>query len=710
MREANSQSTNKANGQKQVYKVLVAGGAFIILVAILILTASPKQYDLKVGDIAPKTITATKDVIDEITTAQNRQRAADAVQSVYQLDNTAVDKVMSSISQVFQQYEDIRVFGASHIQDDASGSSAGSYSRDVLDYAKGICTLIDLSDWQVTILMTTDEETLGNLYITTCNAVQSAMESSIREGQLEAAVTGIQRQIILYTSSDLCWNLAVPAVRACLTPNMTVNQEVTESNRQAARDAVEATYYQSGQNIVVAGERINAAQLAVLESLGLLEGNRFDITVDLGVMLLVGLTFLMVFFAIIRFEKAFLKSLQNLLLVAVISLISVGACLAVAQLNPYLIPISMTVILCAALTSPQIAFIMNMAIAVFSGMLSGMVASVFTQQCLCIILATILSGPVIIHLVCKRRQRATVLISGVCAAGINLLTMLGIGLLINNSLNEVMINALWAAGGGMLSAVLCIGIQPVLEYLFNLATPYRLLELSNPNQPLLRQLLVETPGTYHHSIMVANLAEAAAEAIGADTLLVRTGAYYHDIGKLKRPQYFKENQVGENPHDFTEARVSAAIILSHVTDGAAIARKYRLPQQIINCIEQHHGTTFVTYFYAKANKDSDAPVDMTEFTYPGPKPQSIETGILMLADTVEAAIRSVGESTAEQIEENIRRLVKDKIDSGQLDMTELTLQDVEKICSAFAKVLNGIYHKRIEYPKINPLGKETKLS
>ena len=233
-------------------------------------------------------------------------------------------------------------------------------------------------------------------------------------------------------------------------------------------------------------------------------------------------------------------------------------------------------------------------------------------------------------------------------------------------------------------------------------TPAKLIELSNPNQPLLRRLMIETPGTYHHSMIVANLAEAAAEAIGADALLVRVGAYYHDIGKLVRPLYFKENQIGENPHDKTDPRVSTAILTEHTRDGVELAKKHHLPEPIIDMIQQHHGDTAAMYFYAKTVKQlGEENVDINDFRYDGPKPQTSEAAILMLSDTVEAAVRSIPEPTQAKISAMIRKLVRGKMEDGQLDECTLTFRDIGKICTAYETVLKGVFHERIEYPSVN---------
>jgi putative nucleotidyltransferase with HDIG domain len=262
-------------------------------------------------------------------------------------------------------------------------------------------------------------------------------------------------------------------------------------------------------------------------------------------------------------------------------------------------------------------------------------------------------------------------------------------------------NAMFAFVGGILSAVLTIGTLPFLEATFDIITPIKLLELSNPNQPLLRRLLIEAPGTYYHSILVGNLAEAAAEEIGANSLLCRIGAYYHDIGKLKRPYFFKENQITkDNPHNKITPNLSTLIITSHVKDGVDLATKNKLPSSVINIIREHHGNTLVAYFYHKAmNSEVAEAVTEDKFRYNFPRPQSKEAAIVMLADSVEAYIRSLTEPTQNQVEQGVRKIIKDKLQDEQLDKTDLTLKDLDLVVKAFVKVLAGIFHDRIEYPE-----------
>ncbi len=680
----------------------------LLLTLGMILATAPERYNLSVGDIAPKTITATKDVIDEVATTLRRDRAVEAVQPTYRVDEMALDRVLEQFDAIFQDFEIVRAYGedirSGTIRSAAGGDYTynGTFLRADLDHAASLCTTIELSDWQLTILMKQSAGDLNGVYVNTRNILNKALESTIREGQLESAIANIQRQVIQYTSSDLCWNIAIPAVRMCLVPNMVIDQEATEANREAARHEVEPSMFKSGQNIVIAGERITSAQLSVLESLGLLEGNRSDVMMMVGIAVLSVLAMLAILFHVLQFEKDLMARPKNALILAVIFLLATGLSLLVAQINPYLAPVSMVPLLIASLLSPGLAVIGNILALVFAGVLTNTTTTTFTQQMLNMMIAGVLSAPIGIYVVRRKQNRASVLLAGLSMALVNLFGMISAGLLTNNELSVILDNALWSAGGNVLSAILCTGVQPMLEWMFDLVTPYKLLELANPNQPMLRRLLVETPGTYHHSILVANLAEAAAEAIGADPLLTRVGAYYHDIGKIRRPQFFKENQLSENPHDMTDPRVSAAIIAEHVTDGVQMARQEHLPEQVIDFITQHHGDTVITYFYHKMlNMEGGEGAQVEDFQYPGPKPRTAETAILMLADTAEAAVRAGGDQEPEAIEKRLRELVKEKIDSGQLNDSPLRFADVSKITRAFAQVLTGIYHKRIEYPKLD---------
>jgi putative nucleotidyltransferase with HDIG domain len=260
----------------------------------------------------------------------------------------------------------------------------------------------------------------------------------------------------------------------------------------------------------------------------------------------------------------------------------------------------------------------------------------------------------------------------------------------------------WAAFNGTASGMLVLGFLPPLEHALNAATAFRLIELSDLNAPILRRLFTAAPGTYSHSIMVANLAEAACQDIGANALLARVGAYYHDLGKMENPEYFVENQTDYNRHDDIAPRLSATVIRSHVKFGLEKARQLGLPREVIDIIGEHHGNSVITWFYNKALKqegaDGKSPVNMEDFTYPGTPPRSRESAVVMLADMTEAAVRTLDKPTVARLEKFIQELINAKVEHGQLARSELTFKDLETIKNAFVRVLVGYYHSRIEYP------------
>ena len=328
-----------------------------------------------------------------------------------------------------------------------------------------------------------------------------------------------------------------------------------------------------------------------------------------------------------------------------------------------------------------------------------------------VILATASSSSA---LMCRQIRSRTKLVSvGLIVAVLVLPTVLGADYMLGQPLGwEITKNALWYSGGAAVAGLLMTGVLPFLERLFDIQTDISLLELSDANHPLLKELVQRAPGTYNHSINVASMSEAAADAIGANGLLCRVAAYFHDVGKLRKPDYFIENQAGgANKHDDLAPTMSTLVIIAHVKDGAEIARKHRLPRRIIDLIEQHHGTTLVEYFYRRAeqqlidkteNTDQDADLDEGDFRYPGPKPQSPEAAVMMLADTVESASRALRDPAPARIESLVKTVAKKKMDDGQFDECQITIQQLTTIEESLIKSLNAMYHARVKYPEKQP--------
>lgn len=668
--------------------VLICLATCALMFAPLYAGVTPEQYDIQVGAPAPIEILATKDVVDSVTTEQLKNAAAAAVEPSYKsADFSGVDGVLNDLSSRFDVLRSAYDKWATADTNDESSVSDAELTR-LNEFLE-----LSLTHDQLNALLATDQQTIEDAFEMALAEVKDTLMSTLPEGQESTAVKNIRTELARKYPTELV-SVVTDLIRGCIRPTMLIDEEITDQNRAKARDAVEAKMCVKGQVIVRKGEIVTLAQYTMISSLGLLADDSFDIQTLIGIALLVIALELSLIAYLYRFQMKLLQSPRQMMLLSLIQVLTIWLCFVFRYVSIYFMPVSLALLLVAMLMDAQLALFVNLQIALLASMMttgSGMIA---------IVLMACASAPFIVMLFNRSMLRTTSLLAGVIIGLDNFLVALGVGLFNSVEIRTVLNNALWAAGGGAVGAVICIGVQPVLEWLFNLATASKLIELSNPNQPLLRRLLLEASGTYHHSIIVANLAEAACSAIGANGLLARVGAYYHDIGKLKRPMYFKENQMGDNPHDRTDPRVSTAILTAHPRDGAAMAQKARIPEPVIDIIRQHHGDCPVMYFYDKALKLYGDQVDISAFRYEGPRPQTREAAVVMMADSIEAATRALPNPDPEKIDALIRKIVRGKLNDGQLDCSNLTFNDLEKICSAFSTVLTGVFHERIEYPTI----------
>lgn len=686
----------KATGAARLAPVLqnalVIAATYLLLSAMLLIGITPEQHDIQVGAPASMDILATKDVNDVVTTEEHREAAAAAVEPSYKsIDLSVVGTVSSDMEIAFNQLLALRGGG---------GPDPGTLDDQQLA-AMNLSLPVKLSAEEYVALLSSDDDTLRQLVSDTIISVRDALNSTLLEGQENSAINRLSRQLAASGYAPSLVSMATKVISTKIRPNMLIDEEITEANRQKARDAVEMETCVKGEVIVRRGDIVTPAQYAMLSSLGLLMEDSVDVPMFVGIALIV---LLLMGCAALYLRRHVPQKLtpKGIMLLCLISVVVTGLCLVFSLWNPYMMPISLSLMLFALLFDQRSALFLNVALSIMASLLMDASGGLFTVTMFSIVLMSMLSGPIVLEVFSRRFQRTTSLLAGLLVGFSNFLCTLAVGLINSAELRGVMTNALWAMTSGIISAILCIGLQPLLESLFNLATNSKLIELSNPNQPLLRRLLLEAPGTYHHSIIVANLAEAAANAVSANPLLARVGAYYHDIGKLKRPLYFKENQMGDNPHDRTDPRVSAAILTAHPRDGAAMAQKERIPEPVLDIIRQHHGDSVPLWFYDKAVKLYGAEnVDINAFRYEGPRPRSKEAACVMLADTIEAAARAIPEPTPEKIDALIHKLVYGIVNNGQLEESELTFNDLEKICSAFSTVLTGVFHERIEYPDIS---------
>ncbi|MDR1696418.1 MAG: HDIG domain-containing protein [Endomicrobium sp.] len=358
-------------------------------------------------------------------------------------------------------------------------------------------------------------------------------------------------------------------------------------------------------------------------------------------------------------------------------------------LSPFIFPVAAFALMSAMLLSVRIGLLYGLILSLYAGFLSDMRFDVFL---------TMFCGSVVCVADAGRiRSRSGFIVTGLKAAFVNISVITVFFLLKQYGLPQYFENIRFGFYNGLVTAVILLVLVPVFEKLFSRTTNIKLIELADFNNVLLKRLMLEAPGTYHHSLWTAAVAEQAANAIGANAILARVCSYYHDIGKLKNPEYFIENQnSGANPHDALSPAMSALILMSHVKDGVSLAKKYNLDKEIINNIEQHHGTTVMSYFYHKA-LEKNSETDASMFVYPGPKPQTKTAAIIMISDSSEAACRAIEEPTAVRIKETVEKIINNKFTDGQFSDCPITLKDLENIRNSVTSTLVGIYHARIEY-------------
>ena len=673
-----------------VRSVLIWVGTYLILFTLISAGVTPQRVDLRVGSPAQVTIMATKDVEDLVTTQRLQDEAAASVETSYKsVDTDVLSAVLRDFDGMEARLKELRVQGQGEVTPELLGQINALFSSPVL------------TSEQVQAFLSAADEDVEGLFSRTRGLIADALNSTLPEGGEQAAVSRINRDLKAEEYADALVTLATAVVSDTIQPNMLIDQEITEANRQKARDSVETQVRVKGEVIVREGEIVTRAQYQMVSSLGLISENGYDFWLIGGVALLVLVLFGGIIAYMYVFERPLLYDMKTLLLIALINVLVVCLSLLLRQISVYFMPVSLGVFLITQLIKPRLALIINISQAVMVSLLASTGNSMFTMAMFSILMSSVVSSSIVVAVMRRKQARTSTLIAGLLIAVVNVATTYAIGFISSTSLNTVTVNALWSGASGMLSAVLCIGFQPLLEWMFNLVTTSKLMELSSPNQPLLRRLMIEAPGTYHHSMVVANLAEAACSAVGANAMLARVGAYYHDVGKLMRPMYFTENQRGDNPHDRTDPKVSSAILTAHTREGVQLARKAHLPGAIQDIITQHHGTTPTLFFYAKAQKQyGEDQVDIADFRYDGPRPQTKEAAIVMLADTLEAASRSMSNPTREKLYELIHKLVRGKMDDGQLDECPLTIKELSVCCEAFLTAMSGAFHQRVAYPDV----------
>jgi putative nucleotidyltransferase with HDIG domain len=690
-------------GKSNTKKVLGVLVFFTITILIVFSSFNPNMVMLKPDEVAPRNIQSntTSIIIDEAKTQELKNQAAAQVQKVYQEDTYALTTTRNEINNFFNDINDIRELDENQ-EDKLEELIVNTEKED-----RNVDTK-NTSNEMARYLVNVTADDLQQMQANAINIVNNIMAKPITEETLASVFDQAAMQIDQLEYSLQAREIMKIVVINSIKPNLIFNKEATKRAIEEAMDRVKPVQktIKAGEIIVREGNRVTAEQISILEQLGIQRTKNYSLTI-VGSALFVLLTFWLTIEFIGRNYKTIYENHQLMILVGLVfiimlaltrflTVIKIGDMPDINSLVGYLVPISAGSMLITILLNNRLAYFLTMIMALYVGLLTE-------GNQLFYAITAFVGGTVGIFQVNRLNQTSDLARSGFYIAIVNIISILTLSLIGGNvTLKLILVGMTIGAVNGILSAILMIGALPYLESAFSITSMIKLLELSNPNQELLKKLLMEAPGTYHHSLMVGNLAEASAESIGANPLLVRVGAYYHDIGKLKRPDYFVENQRGfDNPHEKIAPALSALIITSHVREGVEMAREAHLPEDIISFIEQHHGTGLAKYFFSRAlEEDREGSLSEDSFRYEGPKPQSKEVALVMLADSVEAGVRSLPDPTPEKIKNMVRSLIRDKLNDGQLESCDLTFKDLDVISNLFCKSLEGLYHKRIEYPEV----------
>ena len=722
----------------------------VCLTALLTPGLNIRVQEFELGDISPVTVRAPFDFSyeDEVTTEARREEGADAVPEIFVFNDAAMADARNRIASAFELGRE--AMGIT----DVTGAEAAEAGEDtppelVLPREELLSDLQDrfevtLRDEELDLLLeqefSTDVEQVLTRAVTSVlsrDIVTSkerllasgraisrreaiSKSTQLRRDYSNILTTGEAQELLVVHMASLSdlrqaerRKLASIGARF-VEPTLTFNFAGTKRERVEARRSVDAVYYQvqRGKTIVRAGDEIDENGLRQLQILASEQDQRWGLAGAIGALLLAGVLLLIQWYLLrpSRTSEAWRRqsfAMVGIVIVGHLALARVAFFVArvfseqivAAPFSNttsyfYAVPFAGVAVLILLLEHTPTALLASALFAIALGVMTGnLQLAVF---CLLSCLAAILG-------LFQYKRRTALFALGLLVGSVNFVTVLAIDLLAGRYFppSTFSFDLLCAFLGGASVSIVVSFLLPALEALFHRTTDIRLLELVNNNVPVLRQLALEAPGTYHHSVVVGSLSEAAAEAIGANAVFCRTAAMYHDIGKLTKVNYFVENQIGGNKHDNLSPRMSALIIASHVKEGIEMGKEIDLPQEIVDVIPQHHGTKLITYFYQKAKEHQDpalGEVTEEEFRYPGPKPQTKEAGIIMIADAVEAASRTLDEPSPARLKGMIRQIIDYIFLDGQLNECDLTLRDLEKIAQSFLRALMGIHHQRVSYP------------
>jgi cyclic-di-AMP phosphodiesterase PgpH len=666
--------------------LLAFGAMFVIGTTLALVVQWPPmgQFALRVGDVSPTDVRSPQlvEYISEALTEDARLQAERRVADVY-------EPVRRVRSEQLARAREVTDFIAAVRADEASS----------VDQKLG--TLATLPDVQIEeeewrMLLALDDEAWERVVDEVPTVLSFVMLSEIRDNQLPTIRRRVPSFVDLVNEDEA--RVAIALVRALTKPNMAFNEERTLALRQEARSVVppQIERFEEGEIIVRTGDLVTARHIEALQALGLNQPGWewWRLIQALIVASVMALIFGLHAYVANATDPVTPRRMGLLVALLLGFLLLAKVMIPERTVLPFMFPLAAVTMLVGTLLNMPTAFL----VAIYFGAIAGYLGDGNVDLVVYLMLGGLV-GPLVLR---KGERTSAFVAAGAAVSGVSLALLLAYNLPFRSVdlTGIIQLTAAGLANGAIAASIALIGLY-LLGAIFDIATPLRLMELARPNHPLMRDLVMKAPGTYHHSLLVSNMAEQAAEAIGADAFLTRVGAYYHDIGKINRPYFFVENRMqGIDPHSQLDPWSSAKIIINHVKDGQEMARRHKLPRRVRDFIAEHQGTGIVRVFYHEAQKLA-APdeVDEKDFRYPGPKPQSRETALLMLADSCESAVRAARPESKEQIDELVRKIINQKLIEGELSQSPLTLTDLETTRRIFVQALQGAHHPRIVYPE-----------
>lgn len=654
---------------------------FVIIIGTVISSGRQEQYEITIGQVCPEDMYASRNIVDNVTTKERKDKAMSSVDDVYVTDIGLADAAVEDVNEALSSIYTARETKSNHLIN----------LTEINIFLENDTYLSNEAFNKALSLSSSDYELLAKNTPIIINSVMSEGVTNTEDG--------IERCTAMLEDAHLSEDVFLIGLELCrgvICENKTYDPIATEQQREIAANAVSNVSYMKNQIIARRGEIISEAQYEMLSELGFVKGEgNIDVFRTVSVVTLMVLVFalVIVYYIFIGRNEISTSALITTIICSLLCIL--GAFIILLSVKGgdkliYLMPLCMIPALISLLLNANLASVTNILISVLAGI---------QTDDLSIALALVIAGTAASYLFSTVARRSQLLPATVYSSFAYALSYLAIFIDTSKNIKDILFVFALAFLGGFLGGILTIGTLPFWEGIFDVITPMKLGELSNPEHKLLKKMLLKAPGSYHHSLTVANMADAAAEACGANALLARVGSYYHDIGKLEDPLFFKENQFGDsNPHDLIEPGESAEIILKHVSDGAHLAQQYHLPSAVRDIILQHHGTTTVSYFLYKA-REKDGNVDPALFTYGGPLPASKEATIIMLADACEAAVRAMREKGDVDVRGVVDKIVASRIAEGQLSASALTFADLDKVKDSFVKTLEQYFHKRILYPE-----------